>query len=539
MKKYRRIIALTCALIMVFLLCACDALEPVDDYVDGQSAGKDLGVISAADDVFTINCNRGYSFNPLIATNTNNQLVCNLVYENMVELDNSYNVVPNVVTSWETNDGIRWVFHVDTNRYFHDGSKMTATDVAYSLMCAANSDRFKGRFTYLYGSSAIDEESFAVILNKKNMMFPMLMCIPIIKSGSIYDTYPQGTGPYAYSEDYSCLVAYEKYPGYEHLPVDKVYLSEYSGGIETISAFEDSLIDVVMNDPTAPSNLGYGSANEIRAFNTTNLHYVGFNVYSSIFASEPMRLAMNYAFDRDYLKAQMGGYAEATAIPVNPACPWYDKELNSQYTYNLDVCRNIFKNLGFDDYDKDGYYEMKAGEDNYTEVNIRFLVCADSSPKVNVARKFAQDLDSMGIQVTLLEYTWKDYLAAVEAGNFDMYYAETRINPDFDVSTVIGTGGRMNYGMWSSESVDNAISEYLGASAEDRVAACSNMCSTICSGGHFITLCFEKHQMITHRGVIVGVKVNENNPLTNVANWTISFENVSDSADNDKKDKNN
>ena len=533
MRKYKRITALICLLAMLFCLCACEALEPVEENLKGQSAGKDLGVISAADDVFTVNCNKGYSFNPLISTNTNNQLVCNLVYENMLELDNSYNVLPNIITSWETEDGQRWTFHVETERYFHDGSKMTASDVAYSVYCASGSDRFKGRLNYIYSSSAIDETTFVVSLSKVNMMFPMLLCIPVIKSGSYGDTYPQGTGPYTYSDDMSCLVAFEKYPGYAKLPVDKIYLSEYKGGIETISAFEDSLIDVVMNDPTAPTNLGYGASNEIRAINTTNMHYIGFNVYSSIFQYETMRLAMNYVFDRDYLKSQLGGFAEATAIPVNPSCAWYSDDINSRYTYNLDVCRNIFKQLSFEDYDQDGYLEMKVGE-TVTEVNIRFLVCADSSIKVDMARRFADDMDSMGIQVTLMEYSWKEYNKALENGAFDMYYGETRINPDFDVSRLVATGGSLNMGGLCSDKVDSAISDYLHSTEENRAEACKTMCDTICGGGYLITLCFEKHQMITHRGVIVGVKACENNPMMNVANWTISFDNVVDKNDDTK-----
>ena len=523
MKKYRRITALICAILMMTALCACESTNPDDYYIDGKSAGKDLGIISAADNLFTINCDKGYSFNPLVATNTNNQLVCNLVYENMVELDNSYNVKPNLITSWETADGITWTFHVDSERYFHDGSKMSAYDVAYSLLCAGSSARYKSRFYSLSSSYATDANTFVVTLSKSNMLFPMLLCIPVIKSGSISASYPQGTGPYTYSKNLDYLSAFKKYPGYENLPVDKIYLSEYEGGLETISAFEDSLVDVVMNDPTAPTNLGYGTANEVRGYNTTNMHYIGFNAYSRLFSNARMRLAMQYAFDREYLKAQMGGYAEATAIPVNPACAWYSKELNEEFSYNTAVCRNIFKGLGFEDCDDDGYMEMKDSADSYSEINIRLLVCSDSSAKVSTARKFAKDMDEMGVQVTLMEYAWSQYMDALNAGNFDMYYAETRINPDFDITPIAASDGMLNYGSWSSASVDSALRAYLKAGAEDRVKASEDMCRTLCNDGGIITLCFEKHQMITHRGVITGVKVNENNPLANVANWKISF----------------
>ena len=65
------------ALLSVLSLAACGTADDnKDDYVKGTSAGKELGQTVAADDIFTLNCNKGYSMNPLIATNTNNQLVC-------------------------------------------------------------------------------------------------------------------------------------------------------------------------------------------------------------------------------------------------------------------------------------------------------------------------------------------------------------------------------------------------------------------------------------------------------------------------------
>ena len=52
-----------------------------------STEGKDLTMGEAADSVFSLNINRKYSFNPLIATNHFNQLVCALVYENVVEVE--------------------------------------------------------------------------------------------------------------------------------------------------------------------------------------------------------------------------------------------------------------------------------------------------------------------------------------------------------------------------------------------------------------------------------------------------------------------
>ena len=205
MSRMKRFIALLLALLSVLSLAACGTADDnKDDYVKGTSAGKELGQTVAADDIFTLNCNKGYSMNPLIATNTNNQLVCCLVYENIVEVDNSFKLNPGVVTSWTTSDGgSRWEFKVASGHKFHDGQQLTATDVAYSVMCAARSDRFKARLSYVAGCSATD----SVNLTKKNMQFPMLLTIPIIQYGTYEQAYPGGSGPYAYAEDYNSLVA--------------------------------------------------------------------------------------------------------------------------------------------------------------------------------------------------------------------------------------------------------------------------------------------------------------------------------------------
>ena len=69
MSRMKRFIALLLALLSVLSLAACGTADDnKDDYVKGTSAGKELGQTVAADDIFTLNCNKGYSMNPLIAT---------------------------------------------------------------------------------------------------------------------------------------------------------------------------------------------------------------------------------------------------------------------------------------------------------------------------------------------------------------------------------------------------------------------------------------------------------------------------------------
>ncbi len=527
MSKMKRALALLLALLTALSAAACGtADDDADDYIKGNNPGEELGQTAAADDIFSLNCNKSYSMNPLVATNTNNQLVCAFVYENMVEVDNSFEVSPNVITEWETTDGgSRWVFKVASGKTFHDGQALTATDVSYSLQCAMRSDRFKARLSYVGGCSAQDSETLVVNLTKKNMQFYKLLTIPVIQYGTYEQAYPGGSGPYAYADDYNSLKVYEKYQNSATLPLKTIYLKEYVGTEETISAFADSLIDLILNDPSANTNIGYGNANEIRGYNTTNMHYIAFNSYSANFSNEFIRFAMNYAFDRDYIVTQLGSYALASTLPVSPASSLYNESYANQFRYDLNKVQEIFSNAGMKDYDGDGYLEIKNGE-TLTEININFLVYSGSTVKVNAAKKFAEDMKSVGLQVTVNKQDWDSYRKLVEAGNYDMYYAEVRLNSDFDPSKILFTSAALNYGQFSDSKLEEVVSLYLEADDSGRKEACDNMCAYIINKAYIVPLCFEKHQLISHRGVIEGIKASENNPVGNLPNWTVKIENV-------------
>lgn len=68
------------------------------------------------------------------------------------------------------------------------------------------------------------------------------------------------------------------------------------------------------------------------------------------------------------------------------------------------------------DYDGDGFLEFKNGED-ITKVDLNFLVYSGSTIKVNAAKKFAEDMKSIGLQVTVDKQDWNNYKKLLDAGN--------------------------------------------------------------------------------------------------------------------------
>lgn len=524
MRKTNRIVAALLALVMSLSLAACGSSSDDDDgLVPESTKGKDVTRTASADNIFSLNCNMEYSFNPLIATSRSNQLVCNLVYENMVEVDDNFEAIPNVLTNWVTNeDATYWTFDIAQGHTFHDGTPLTGKDIRYSLDRAINSDRFLGRFSS-YQGSGYDNEHFYITLGIGDTQFVKLLNIPIIKYGSMDEKYPLGSGPYTYNEDHTQLNAYEGREGYESLPLQTVYLKQYSTAEDIISAFEDGIIDVVTNDPSSYTNLGYASTNEIHTFATTNMHYVAFNQESTLGRYNSFRLAMNYAFNRtEFANDLMHGNAVAATVPMYPTCADYPTEYANSLKYNLELCKIVLENAGIQDYDDDGMLEYMSG--SAQDIEINFIVCSDSSAKTGVVRHFAEDMESVGLKVNVRELTWEQYITALEEGDFDMYYGEVKLRNNFDITELVDVDSKLNYTRSTDPMLLTYVNSYLGASDAARAAQYEILCKYLVESGALITIGFEKQQIILHRRVVKGVNANIGNPLYDFENWEIILE---------------
>lgn len=527
-RNIKSLTALLVCLAVALSITGCGRRKKDDSqgFLD-STPGKEITRTVGADNVFSLNSNSNYSLNPLIATNHANQLICSLVYENLVEVNNNFEAIPNVISSWESEDGTMWKLHLAEGHIFHDGSPVTTKDVRGTIERAIVSDRFLGRFSSITGVSH-DGDTVYISLGKADMQFYKLLNIPLIKSGTYQDPHPIGSGPFTYNEDSSALVAYSGYPGYDELPVDTVYIKEYVTADSIISAFEDSYIDVILNDPSGTTNLGFASTNEVHSFATTNMHFVAFNEQSVLGRFPQFRVAMQFAFDREYLPTLLNGKAVASSVPMYPTCADYPKQTADYLKYNLESCKRVLESAGVKDYDEDGRMEFMSGSPQ--KISLTFIVNSDSSAKSGMARRFAEDMDSIGLKVIVKELPWDEYIQALEDGDFDMYYGEVKLRNNFDISELLqvrtkdNEKSNLNFTGSKDENFAAYIDAYLAAGDTGRAHAFQMLCDYVFSTtGSLIVIGFEQQELISHRGIIRGINANMGNPLYDFANWTIEL----------------
>ena len=547
-----KIFALLLAAAMLLSLAACGETaaapeatpDPAADDGAETVSGQTLTFGDAADNVFSLPLDYDQSLNPIKSKSTLNQLVDCLVYDRLFEVDENFNVTSRILSDWyysksEDSPGV-WVLKVKDGIQMHDGSTLTAADVAYSVSCVftSGSTYYQQQIGRVY-SSAFNGEVYLATAGADNAQLPQRMSIPVIKSGSVGEDIPAGSGPYMYNEDRTTLVKFDGYENSENLPLDEVQLRPYRGMEELITEFESGLIDLVVNDPTGIYNMGYGGKNEKRVITTSNLHYIGFNSASRFFRYDAYRYAMNWIINRDRIVSDtLDGNAVATAFPIHPNSSLYDTELAAQYSYDPARCLMELERGGCRDLDADGMLEF-ALSGMKVDVEINFVVCADNAAKVQEARKIAEDMEAIGLYVNLRELTWKNYVAALKTGyidsdaenpeiQVDMYLAEVALTGDWDILTLISgdweEDGTLNYGGWDISELQLLTESYLGANDDDRATAVRDWLQYLTTTTPILPVCFETRDVISHLGVIYGMSPTQYDVFNNFAAWSVHLD---------------
>ena len=224
-------------------------------------------------------------------------------------------------------------------------------------------------------------------------------------------------------------------------------------------------------------------------------------------------------FGRDILSRVMKGAGSAVTVPVAPQSPLYPDAFAQTLAYSPSTVETAIHNLGAQDLDGDGVFEI--GGMAYT---IDFICCSDSSTKVAIARTIAKALQDAGFGVTLRELSYDDYREALKKGNFDIYYAEVRLCADWDLSLLLGSGQDLNFGNVRDAALDELLARFKTCTDAELPEVSQQLYSYIGQNGVITPICFEKSEVLYHRGVLSGLSPTQDNVFYGMENWTVDLQ---------------
>ena len=159
----------------------------------------------------------GNSGDSLLATkmpNTFTPIMFLSMYDTILRNDNGFQPTPGIAESWEESDNAKtWTFKIKKGVTFHDGTPMTAKDVAYSLKFVMREEAATYTGSLLRpvlnpnNIKALDDTTLQLVLDKTFVFVPYVLGIRyslVFKEGTtdndLLTKDPVGTGPFVFKQ---------------------------------------------------------------------------------------------------------------------------------------------------------------------------------------------------------------------------------------------------------------------------------------------------------------------------------------------------
>ena len=458
---------------------------------------------------FSMAYHKGHTLDPITCGEGIQQDVAALLYEPLVQLDQNFEPVPLLCESWSWDEsGLVLTLVIRQGVTFSDGSALTAADAADTLRRAADSERYRYRLRQVASITASNSAGTVTItLTAPNQGFPALLDIPVVKGSTSGQSVPLGTGPYVFvtGSESDSLVANTSWWRQEALPVDTIPLVHAKDKETAMYLFSSRRVELLRADPTSDLVSASGQA-ESTAVPTTVLQFIGFNTTEGVFASAAARAAFSEGIPRDMVAdALLSGNALAAAFPISPLSALYPEDLAPSYRYE-DAVEAL----------------ADAGGDTGQRQALTLLVNEENSFRVACASFIAESLSLLDWQITVEALPWEAYLAALAAGEFDLYYGEVRLTADWDITDLVGSGGSLNYGGYANVVTDALLQAFT--SSTDRSYAARQLCAHLLGTTPIAPVCFQQDTLLTHEGVAQGMSPTATSVFFGLENWTIHLE---------------
>ena len=420
------------------------------------------------------------TLNPLLAASEPEQAVSRLLFSSLYNYDVTGALHTDLAESMTVKDDKVYTIKL-RNAVWHDGKKLTAEDVVYTINLIKNPQvRSPLRVNWLdISARAIDDSTVEFMLPAVYAGFSHALTFPVIPKHILqsvspssmreadFSSNPVGSGPFAVkrvqtSESTSSTDVVRMEPN-----------TKYYGAISTLSRLElraygnESLLVKAVNsgEVSAASGLSLSAADNIKSKQYSTKHwllnkgvYLLMNNRSQTLQDARVRQALRYATDTSSIRATVGDNVARLDTPILQS--QIAQKLPAVPDYSLDKAKALLKEAGWT-YNQ-GQWKGKDGRP--LAVAVTTSSGRDEYKKIVDALK--QQWSKLGVDVQLREIdtssTTTSFVQSVlQPRDYDALLYELELGADPDVfaywhSSQASASG-YNFANYSNRTVDNDL----------------------------------------------------------------------------------
>lgn len=414
-----------------------------------------------------------------------NYQIAALFQEGLTGLDANGKTVPALAREWHTDDNLTWVFDLRDDVTFHDGTKLTADDVTFSIKTAMDPTLSPGLSTYwpdyVEDAQKTGDSQVTITLSSPHADFDTEVSNTaglFVTSKAFWDSVGSdygsskglilGTGPYQVTEfDSASHVTLKRYDDWwgENKGPETVRIDFIPEDSTRLLAFQDGSIDASLTVPVANVDEWKQDGSTISTYSDRSYYGLTFDPTVQPFDDVHVRRAVAYALDKESIVSGiLKGYGSvATGIDA--------PEQLAGWAGSAKRARKLVKDLGALDFDlKKAKSELKqSSQADGFSTTLTYPTGYAAVGQASLA--LAQQLKKIGIDVDVKEITLDQWLSEVgngEQGVAWMIYNPTTANPNEITSWLLAASGTgANPANWTDEDVA-AKTESLGTLTDDK-----------------------------------------------------------------------
>lgn len=452
--------------------------------------------------------------NPLTSSCMLNVTLWPLLYDSLTQPDATFTARQGLAAS-VSNSGATMTVQLRGGVKFSDGSALTAQDVAYSysLVKTTPSSYFYGNVSNIVSVTPQGSGTVVFSLAAPDALAQNLLDIPIVKSGSgpAARTPPVGSGPYTFSTN--------QFSG--TLSVNKSWYGGGTFGFQTIALVNMPSSDAVLGSLkigeinylyTDYGNGAVPTANlESKAVNLNRMVFMGVNSAHALTADAHVRKAISFALDRQSLSDDaFSSQALPTDLPYNPDWAGGAKPTGAELGAQLDKAGAELAAAGFTSQNIGGVVTKAGGA---TPLQLTLLVNSGDQQMTAAAGQIKVELAKAGVGVTINAQPFNAYVAALQAGSYDLYLGNLSLAADMDLSPLLASGGTAAYGVPANSATLAAFNAWRAG------GALSALTTAFTGEMPFIALCFKTGSVTFTPGLSGTVTPTVQNVFYGIAGW--------------------
>lgn len=386
------------------------------------------------------------------STAVENHLSCQ-IYDTLFypNYDDPTKMEPRLADKWEVSeDGKCYTFYLNEKATWHDGTPVTAEDVAFSLDLFSESEYQGAVVEGLDHYEVVDDHT--IKMYTKEVYAPFLQSVGtdmFIGCKAYHDSVseddfkqkPMGCGPYKWVShdvgDKVVLEAYEDY--YRGAPAIKTITFKVISDVAGMGvALQAGDVDFAEIDASIKSTIEGDDNVKLLEADQTTFAFVAMNTEKEPYNNVKFRQAINYAIDREsILNSVQEGLGEVNSNLLQKDRIGYSDE-QTQYTYDVEKAKALLKEAG-----------VKEG----TDLGVMYV----AEQYKLIATMVQENLKAVGLNTTIEILEFNAYLDKLRKGDFGLTPLQMSLEGDTQqMSMAVCTDyiGMANNARYSNPEID-------------------------------------------------------------------------------------